>query len=143
MKSAITSGLVDNPDPRFGGFNDFPPNWASCNANTFWQKFNIYGPGKRNEHRQLGRRDGKWVCGQAGQGSLLDAHLFFYDDDTGLAIQVEWSHAKNANDGYLYTPKFYKFYLCEHDYETTQNRMHYWEGKCRKCGYVNFVDSSG
>jgi hypothetical protein len=31
---------------------------------------------------------------------------------------------------------------CKHDYETTQKRMCYWEGVCRKCGHHHMIDSS-
>lgn len=139
MKSAISAGLTA-PDKehvaKFGGFNDFPPNWRPCNPSDFWGKFSHYGVGELTEYRQMGRLE-------VGGKPLVGATLFFYADGTGLAVHVNWTHAKNPNDGYTYSPQFYQFHFCDHEFETVASRMHYNESKCRKCGYVNIVDSSG
>lgn len=142
MKAAITGGDVD---PRYGGFNDFPPHWEPCSTSEFWGKFSSYGPGNRSEFRQMGRLDGKWVRGQAGTNlPLLSAHLFFYGDGSGLAVSVDYNYvSRDGETDYTYTPSFFKFTLCQHDFESTVSRMHYNESTCRKCGYVKIVDSSG
>ena len=45
-------------------------------------------------------------------------------------------------DYYGKVPRYYLFELCQHEYETTEKRMCYWAGTCKKCGHKHAVDSS-
>jgi hypothetical protein len=145
MKSAVTAGTPgEDIDRRYGGFNDFPPGWREIDADEFWGKFGTYGPGSRAEYRQMGKRGGEWILGGVGQGPLLSAHLFFYGDGSGLAAEVRGEYfTRGGESGYRYTPRFYRFALCEHEYEVTVRRMCYRESTCKLCGHVDVVDSSG
>jgi hypothetical protein len=117
----------------YGGFNDMPPNWKPIDSDEFWQQFSMHGAGLRQQFRQ--------IIVSAKKREAFSAHLFFYNDGTGLAVQVKWGmHAGGSRS--KWTPVFYKFALCEHERVGTVDTVRGWhEGYCSKCGMVMNYDS--
>lgn len=113
---------------KFGGYNDFPPGWKEITEDEFWHKFMLYS-WDREEYRQMMDRENL-------KSGVVDARLFFYNDGSGIACTRE---AKNAS---ITRPRFYRFALCEHDYETVRRGRCYSEHRCRKCGHRRTLDSS-
>jgi hypothetical protein len=126
---------------KFGGFNDYPPNWKPCGQHEFWNKFFLFGVG-HHEVRQMSKPKGYHLSMfRRGEpvGELTDARLFFYDDDTGLAM-VPTSDLGQSN--YI-TPRLFKFARCEHKWivDRKKSKMHFTVSKCGKCGDMREVDS--
>jgi len=108
-----------------GGYNDLPPNFKQITEKEFAQSsFFNYEPIRR-EFRQV-----RNLVEKEMYSAII---LFWYSDGSGIAIRRDFWEGK------IY---FYSFYICEHDYETIENRMCYIKSKCIKCGHISEVDSS-
>lgn len=127
---------------RFGGYNDFPPNWEEISDQDFYRKWFVYG-WKIHDTRQMMRPS---EIHQAFYDKLdipshhrpiIQATLFFYSDTTGLAITQGY-------DG-KYNPRYFQFGLCMHKNKSgvpSKSRMCYHVSKCDDCGMEFHVDSS-
>lgn len=128
-------------EKKWGGFNDFPPNWREIGEKEFAQShFFTYTP-KFVEYRQMLERDERGLMKIAGK--CVSAFLYLYDDGVGYAIQSDYWGGK---------VHYYRF-GCDHSYraissDECRNRNIYHGGKCfhvsecTKCGYIHAVDSS-
>lgn len=106
-----------------GGYNDLPPHFKKISEKRFAQSsFFTYLPIK-TEFRQVK---------EIGIG-FTSIQLYWFSDGTGIGIK------NNFWKGKVY---YYKFYICEHEYEILESRMCYSKSKCKKCGYILEVDSS-
>jgi hypothetical protein len=129
---------VDFPagwEEKWGGYNDFPPNWHEITEAEFAQShFFIYSP-DYVEFRQMFRK----------HDTVVGATLYFMYDGVGYGIVHDYWGRKIH---------YYKFALCEHKFtELTQKEcaqkgiQHfgncYHVYRCTKCGFTNSVDSSG
>ncbi len=136
MNAAVGS-FLNRDDPRFGGFNDVPPNFVEITEAQFWMQFSVY-PFTKVGFKQV-RFEGK--------GPYEDLHLFFYGNDEGVGYARVYEHHKPIGQGYGWcAPKLYfKFGLCEHEWVGVpeKSRMCYHVTRCTKCGRENHVDSSG
>ena len=122
-------------EKKFGGFNDFPPNWTEITEEEFAQsKFFTYSPDYVDYRQML---DGKNPC--------VSARLYFFWGDEGFAI---------VNDYWGKKVKYFRFYLCEHDYTELSSKEARKRGishfgncyhvlVCEKCDHVWSYDSSG
>lgn len=132
--------VIDEVRKKFGDFNSFPPNWKEITPQEFSKSmFFIYHP-KYVDFRQMIR------CFETGQnmdGPMVQANLFIYHDDTGIALISD--HKNNV--------RYYHFAVCEHKMvEITMKEAkdlgvaHFgscWHVyKCEKCGYLESADSS-
>jgi len=118
---------------KFGGFNDFPPNWKPIEEEDFWNIFMVWAS-SAEESRQMYDKGKK--------GMPVEARLFFYNDDTGVALVKNYDRSKHR----YVRPSFYQFAACEHEYDIPvpeKSRMCYTVTKCSKCGRERHVDSSG
>jgi hypothetical protein len=127
---------------RYGGYNDFPPNWKRCAPEDFWGTF-VGGCPRLVEFRQM--LEPKSVFNKLpkntyGQRTVRNAKLYFYNDGTGLALVSDYDYAKSQHR----KPLLYKFAACEHEYEGVPEKsaMCYHVSRCKKCGYEYAVDSS-
>lgn len=120
------TGIV-NPEKFedvFGGYNDYPPNWKQVTEKEFSHSmFFFYEPTIR-DHRQM-MTDSR--------SSMLDATLYFFHDGSGVAMSADH---KNEEVNY------YTFGVNEHDFEERNIGRCLTEKKCKRCGYVEEVDSS-
>lgn len=124
----------------FGGFNDFPPQWREIDPNEFGQKMNHYSFIK-SEYRQMHLKGNDYI-------PALQATLFFFHDNTGIAVSKE-SIKEKGKYNYKQISRFFAF-GCDHDYqEIPWNREQFgpqYKGlhamKCSKCGMLKSVDSS-
>jgi hypothetical protein len=108
-----------------GGYNDLPPHFKKISEKAFAQSsFFTYSPIK-TEFRQV-----KGIG--VGEG-ITSIWLYWFHGGDGIAIR------SNYWKGKVY---YYKFYICDHEYENIESRMCYSKSKCKKCGYVLEVDSS-
>ena len=126
---------------KWGGFNDFPPNWREIDEKTFSQShFFMYTP-KIVEYRQMLERDENGLMKM--DKMCVSAHLYIFEDGVGFAMHSDYWAGKI---------RFYQF-GCQHDYrpvssDECRNRGIYHGGKffhvseCSKCGYIMAVDSS-
>ena len=111
---------------QLGGFNDYPPNWEELiEAQFVNSSFFIYSPTYR-QFRQMMRRDGK-------PAPFIQANLYIYDDGSGFAISADREHN---------TVRYYKFAVCEHDYEVQHRHKYEHTYTCKKCGHSYIQDSS-
>ena len=134
----------DTPEwkAKFGGYNQPPPNLKPCTASEFWQYFSTYGLPSSNqqEFRQF-------VI--PGDERMSSVHLYHTAGDQGFAIVVDWIYTqRNLATGEearsVYTPRFFKFAVCEHDVVHSRKLGNcYNEYKCTKCDWTFSVDSSG
>lgn len=126
--------MITNPEieqrmkreDKFGKYNDFPPNFREISIVEFGQKLTNY-TFDYSEYRQM------WE--DVYTKPAVSAMLFFFWDDTGLAITREGeTYAFGCN------------HLMENvawDRETMgpqYNCMHAY--KCTKCGFIQTIDSS-
>jgi hypothetical protein len=132
-------------EEKLGGYNSMPPNWEEIYVSEFLWKFGqknhdafqafrqvvlpTVGFGQKQKH--IGAKDG--FC-----------HVFFWvnADYSGVGFIIHYNGMATRSETDAFFPQYFKFHYCEHDFETTISRMSYWEGKCKKCGYVKAVDSS-
>lgn len=111
-------------EEKFGKWGSLPPNMKECDADEFWHYFGTYTP-IYMEYRQV----------QKPRHCTLN--LFVYSDGTGFALERQTKNAMGTE------PKFYRFAVCEHEYEVTHRSNCYREMRCKKCGYETSIDSSG
>jgi len=118
----------------------FPPKWTEINAGEFARKFAL-GRLIRSEYRQMRPKDNMY-------GLALMATLFFFSDDTGVAVQhisvFDKTTYNNKSEA-----KFYSF-GCKHNMELIQwdeerfgpkmNCDHAYA--CSECGYTEVINSS-
>jgi len=131
---------------KFGGFNDYPPNWKPCGADEFWNKFFMYGVGM-TESRQMNKPKGVHLAMHlrgAPIAQLIDAKLFIYEDGTGLAMVPTRDLDSRSN----ITPRLYKFAVCEHQWIEQRGKAKRQFGvshrffECAKCHDKKRLESS-
>lgn len=132
-------------EAKFGKYNDFPPNWQPCDPAYFWGKFMSYSQ-SGEEYRQMMRPEKhiqEFPPNAYGQKTIRNARLYFYNDDTGLAMVQDYDYKKMEDR----QPLLYKFAVCDHDahgWESVPSKsyMCYHVSKCKNCGMERAVDSS-
>ena len=120
--------IRDKYHTKFGGFNDFPPNFIPITVKEFGSKMTHYDF-DYSEYRQMYKDDDLYAT------PAVSAKLFFFWDDTGVAI---------TRAGELYS------FGCDHtmenipwDRETMGPQFNCTNAyKCSKCGFVQVLDSS-
>ena len=120
--------MVKKHREMFGRYNDYPPNWKPISDEDFWDIF-LRASVWKQEFRQMLRDD----------EPMVEAMLYFYFDETGLAIVSE------PTKDFHRKPKFFRFAFCEHEMVGVpeESRMCYHVTRCKKCGYKDAIDSSG
>ena len=119
-------------EEKCGGFNSFPPNWQEISEAEFWERF--AGVSWDMDFRQMLPYDSHML-------QVVSARLFWpsYLDDEGLGLVEQYDY-KTGKD---VTPKFYRFFVCEHEWEHVATPYNcYNEYKCKKCSAIKGVDSS-
>jgi hypothetical protein len=81
----------DEKAPDGTSYNDLPFNWKGMTEEEFC-KSNFKGGWTKMEHRQMYRKtfDGK----RDHQGGMIDAQLFWFKDDTGVAMVLDYWKGK-------------------------------------------------
>lgn len=121
--------VIDTDKPSWIGEawgEELPPNWKRISAKEFAQhtRFGSYTP-EWTGYAQLCTQKGKpWV----------NAHLFTFFDKTGVGIVTSYWDTPHV--------RLYSFSTCEHEYEERGIGKCLHEWKCKKCGFVQVVDSS-
>lgn len=125
----IRTESVDGHIKRYGGFNDFPPNWkAASEAEIIQGGFTIYTP-DYVEFRQMFRTNG------VPSSPIISATLYFLPDGSGYAVE---SDHKNKQF------KYYTFADCIHNFGRDKGKRPFHHlYVCEKCGYRKEYDSSG
>ena len=115
--------------------NGWPPNMEPATEMAFWQNVINYGYGEIERRFPLqGRALRKSDPTYPNRPSAVLVHS--YEDGTGFVIAlIPGAYGKPS-------PRFFTFALCDHEYVMTKERICYSEHRCRKCGYINAVDSS-
>ena len=153
---------VDMPEDwekNFGRYNDAPPNFKEISEAEFSQsKFFVYSP-EYVEYRQI---DPKQISPK--EKYFLGVRLFYFFDGTGLGM---------AHDYWAKKVRYFKFTKCEHDTEELSGHVAakyvvvhdvfpptsrlakpgeqgvshfgncYHVYRCKKCGFIESVDTSG
>lgn len=127
----IDSKDVHQHEEKFGGYNDFPPNWEEITEEEFARSnFFVYSP-IYEENRQMYPHDKK---GSKDIFTYTPARLYFMSDGTGYGIRNDFSKQKMH---------YYKFAFCLHEFGSDLGRF---RGQhifvCKKCGYRWEYDSS-
>jgi len=115
---------------KVGGYNDLPPKLKPSTENHFVQMM-LHNTPYEMEHRQPCHKDAPGQAASAEGKQIGSMEIFWYHDGTYLAIS-SWGESASYWEGKL----------CDHDYETTTQKMCYWEGVCKKCGHEHMIDSS-
>lgn len=111
---------------KFGGFNDFPPNWKQVTEQELFQTGRMIFPPEYQEFRQMTRMNGKSV-------PFVEATLYFIADGTGYAIE---------KDHLNWHFRYYIFAVCEHEYKCTKEKGLERTYTCSHCGREIVYDSS-
>ena len=133
-------------EEKFGGYSWCPPNFQPCEPGEFWSFFGSYGTVCPQEHRQFVLPDEvptEKVHRAMGSKPMSSVHMFYGSGDKGYAVVVDyWDYDENKPVPYV--PRFFKFYLCDHEIKHTRNLGNcYNEYQCTKCGWTYNIDSSG
>lgn len=102
-------------------FNDAPPNLKEIDEDEYFGYTMTYSSQYR-QFRQVRTDDIPY----------LSMHMEIYGDGSGVAVARDVKGQR----------RFFKFAVCEHEWETTHASMCYREYCCKKCGAMNAVDSS-
>lgn len=126
---------TDEHKAKWGGFNDFPPNWRELTEEEFAESHFFVYEFKTREYRQMhdpGRTK-----------PATRATLYFMHDGTGYALVSDRSKRKLH---------YFKF-GCAHTYrglgfeECRARGIYHWGrcyhvSECTTCGHIHAVDSS-
>lgn len=117
---------IEEMKAKFGGFNDFPPQWRSISAKEF---------GRTMNHYSTVGTDFRQMIDYNTNNPAMSATLFFYHDDTGIAVNDKGEmFAFGCNHQYEATPW---------DYDTMGPHFNCNSAyKCTKCGHISVIDSS-
>jgi len=132
---------------EFGDFNDFPPFFREITEDEFARSiFFSYTP-EALESRQMCRPSGVFPDGRS-----VHATLYFYHDQTGVAIERVQGPFIKLGVHSPWTVRYYAF-GCNHKYTEMSAKdaraaghthfgrcWHVW--KCDVCGHVKAMDSS-
>ena len=124
--------LKRSREKKCGGYNAFPPNWQEITEAEFWEEFASISWDM--DYRQMLPYDNHMVA-------VVSARIFWpkYGDDEGLGLVEQYDRETHKH----VTPKFYKFYVCDHEWEHVATPFRcYREYVCKKCGATNAIDSS-
>lgn len=118
-----------NHSKVYGDYNSPPPNFTEITDVEFSHSmFFVYTPDKM-EFRQIVPNRLPWN----GERYYLSVRLFYFHDGSGVGISSVYGQKI----------RYFRFFVCDHkDSELLESRMCYRKTRCRKCGYVNEVDSS-
>lgn len=113
----------------YGDYNSPPPGLVEIDEKEFSSSmFFVYTPTKV-EFRQIVPNRLPWK----GEKYYLSIRLFFFHDGNGLGMS-------NVHGVRV---RYFRFTLCDHkDSEVVKLGNCHHKYTCRKCGYVNEVDSS-
>lgn len=126
-------------EEKLGGYNSMPPNWTEINEGEFLWRFCQKHANGYQDFRQV-KLPSTGYHGDK-RASWCHVYLWINMDLAGVGMIVHYN-GRCADEDHGYHPQYFKFEYCQHEFETTVSRMCYWEGKCKKCGYVKAIDSS-
>jgi len=110
-----------------GGYNDIPPNVKQLTEKEFAQsRFFNYSPYKVEFRQLLGKYNINGI-------KLQNIHIYWFSDGYGIILMSDFWGGK------VY---YFECYICNHDFINLENRMCYTKSKCKKCGYIQEIDSS-
>lgn len=120
-------------EKKWGSFNDFPPNWEEISANQYWHTRSMFMP-HTIEYRQMYPTQNRMV-------RCTTAHLEFYGNNPfapqGMAVVYGNKEYNSQTKEYDYTPKFFKFASCVHEWDPAKSidtGRGWHERTCTKCG---------
>jgi hypothetical protein len=125
---------------KLGHFNDYPPNVEEITQSHFLWLWSVSPAWRKREYRQAFKRD---EFGERIDRQMHELHFWIFPDFSGIGWESHYDGKATRSEIDAYTCTYFKFIYCDHEYETIENRMSYWVGKCKKCGYTKAVDSSG
>ena len=115
------------------GYNELPKNHEVITESEFFWRWSIMPAKRIYQHRQV-KIGAFW----------RNVSMFVHPGDySGIGFYLEYDGKATRVEIDAYKPVYFKWQVCEHEFETTHTGNCYWEGKCTKCGYVKAVDSSG
>lgn len=118
-------------DVKLGGFNQMPPNWRKITLSEFLWLWAVKPASRTRDYRQAKIAD-----------RYHDVNMFIFPDFSGIGWITYYDGRATRADVDAYQADWFKFDYCDHDWETITQRMSYWEGECKLCGYRKAVDSS-
>ncbi len=121
---------------QLGFYNELPPNFEKIGQGEFLWRFSVSAAERVYQFRQV-----IWPTSSpyGMREHYCSMHLWVLPDWSGFGWITE--HNSGVPHPENYTATYFKFAACNHDYETLVNRMCYWEGRCKICGYWNAIDS--
>lgn len=128
---------------ELGGYNDMPPNWQEITESEFlWRFQQSWKP----EFRQVVLPSVRYGEGRADLGSqeiFCNVYMWIAPDLSGVGFIRHYNGVATRSKEDAFFAQFFRWTYCEHDFETLESRMTWWRGRCRKCGFVSSIDSSG
>ena len=115
------------------GYNELPKNHEVITESEFFWRWSVMPAKRIYQHRQV-------KIGAFWQNVSMFVHP---GDYSGIGFHIDYNGRATRSEIDAYKPTYFKWVVCDHEFETTTTANCYWEGKCTKCGYVKSVDSSG
>ena len=112
-----------------GGYNSFPPNMKKVTMKEFVQSKFFHWDAKKSDWRQVTEKHPIFNP----KGGFFHLMIFWYYDGTYVAMH---------DDFWAGTIDYYNGCICEHDNEAVTIGRCLTRYTCKKCGFVEEVDSS-
>jgi hypothetical protein len=130
---------------KLGGYNNMPPNWHEITESEFYWRYG-HEANRFHDYRQCkvmtvngfgAPRTDKYT-----REVYLSVYMFVNHDFSGIGFIKHYNGQATRSEIDAYWPQYFAWTWCEHEFETIASHMCYWEGRCKKCGYVRAIDSS-
>lgn len=129
------SDTKSTPVDVVGRYNEMPQNWSEITESEFFWRWGISPASMHTTqvHKQVRLSEGE---------ALRNVTCFVHPDGGGIGWICIYDGRATRSEIDAFKPVYFKWYSCEHDFETTKTSRCYWEGRCTKCGWEIYVDSS-
>jgi hypothetical protein len=130
---------------QLGGYNELPPNFETITESEFLWRFGQKHASGATEYRQVVVPSVGYGEGRDSLGSremYCSMYMWVNHDFAGVGFITHYNGQATRSEIDAFFPQYFKFKVCDHDFETLEERMGWWKGRCRKCGYIHAIDSS-
>lgn len=133
-------------ESKIGGYNDMPPNVSMIKESEFLWLFGQKHANGYQDFRQVKLPTVTYDGKRENIGAIetfCHVYLWINTDLSGVGMIRHYNGVATRSRVDAFFSQYFRFHYCKHDFETLEQSMSWWKGKCRKCGYVEAIDSSG